>query len=1444
MKYKLHLLASAFLLSFTHLLSAQSLIQWQWQQLTNVTYTDIEYKDNFLYAVGNFTDSAVTIGSNTYVNAGGSDIIICKMDTLGTIIWSQHFGSSNNESLKSICIDNNDNVLAVGAMQNSLAVGSNNLTSVGGKDMLLIKCSSSGAVLLAKNVGTVGDDEARDVTTDYLNDIYVVGSKATNNMVFAGTNNIYTNAILKYSSSGNEVHMRYMKQGNTSSAATGGTELIKYSPYDSTIIICGEFITGSNTNSYYSLSHSSNISISIAEYPSPSWGALNRAYFCKTSLSGNVQYLYEVGDSYLIDVQDFTVNPQNGDFYFTQWSHYPLSQINVSTWNKSNPTLSTFSVLPISLSNNAPLNPSDGNPIKINYQNNMLYGLHYQVNLFPSSSCTDYYSVKFDLSNSTSEFKNLNYGQVYTAGVGFNGAFCMGSKTTIAKSCSTCPVLGYTLNQAPDVSICANASVNIGLPQCYYALGGTPPYTFSWQPAIGLSSTTSPLTSVNGLTSTTTYTLTVTDASMNVLFDTVTVNVIPNPTITYSFSPSAPFCVGDTVNITYSGAQNYHLNPWNGTQYLSNPHTVVVHADTVFELAGSLNGCTSWIRPQLLTFQTNIQASKVVFCEGDSIQIKAMPGTSFSWQPGASTGDSIWVYPTANTTYTVTATHANGCTATSTIDLFSSSSLSSTASPSTLCLGNSVSLTASGQGYNLGSNTVPTGYCTPTCYGTFNGAVAISGFKLEQLYNYNTNYANIYTDYSGLTIPTVMAGSSYTIGVNSSNDDGMKIGIWIDYNQDGSFNGSNEFLGQTLIYPPAISGSIPLTINTNALPGLTKMRILTGGNSNIQSTSSCNYNGYGEYEDYVIRIGKLENLYGFTWTGGTTPISGPLVNATPNAVGNQLYGVSVNDFNGCSVSNTVTVNALNVDTVYLTENVCSNLLPFVWNGQSLNTSGTYDYLSTNTNGCDSLTILTLNVLPSNPPITTNVTACDSFTWPANGVTYTLSGTYTATVLNPFGCSQTDTLILTINTSTSNTSAVSDCLNYTWLCNNNTYTQSGTYTCTSTNASGCTHTETLLLTLGVGNNSTQNITTCVSYTWSCNGISYTQSGNYTCINGCDTTTLNLIINPLPMVTAPPVSYCSGSVVLGGTPAGGTWNLPNPYTGNATSYTYYYTDVNGCSGSATGTISQQQAMVSNIQLSNITGVSATANWTGNASWYEIRYKAVSASNWNPTSTSSATNKTLIGLLPNTNYTVQVRGFCTGSTPGPWVGTSFFTNNGCGTPSGLSVSNVTATTTKLNWVTVAGASYYKVRHRKVGTTSWINGTTTPNFKTIGALLPTTNYEFQVQAVCGSSLTAWSASQTWTTAVLREEVPLENTNSSEIKVYPTITSDNIHIEIPVENTSMLIVKVSDLSGRILKQFSENTDAGLHHVNLDLSELAQGIYVLEILNGNEKSYITRVIKK
>ena len=57
-----------------------------------------------------------------------------------------------------------------------------------------------------------------------------------------------------------------------------------------------------------------------------------------------------------------------------------------------------------------------------------------------------------------------------------------------------------------------------------------------------------------------------------------------------------------------------------------------------------------------------------------------------------------------------------------------------------------------------------------------------------------------------------------------------------------------------------------------------------------------------------------------------------------------------------------------------------------------------------------------------------------------------------------GCTLTETLVLTINSSTTSSATISSCDSYTW--NNITYTSSGVYTFATTNAIGCDSTATL------------------------------------------------------------------------------------------------------------------------------------------------------------------------------------------------------------------------------------------------------------------------------------------------------------------------------------------------------------------------------------------------
>ena len=106
-----------------------------------------------------------------------------------------------------------------------------------------------------------------------------------------------------------------------------------------------------------------------------------------------------------------------------------------------------------------------------------------------------------------------------------------------------------------------------------------------------------------------------------------------------------------------------------------------------------------------------------------------------------------------------------------------------------------------------------------------------------------------------------------------------------------------------------------------------------------------------------------------------------------------------------------------------------------------------------------------------------------------------------------GC-QTSILNLTIKSTSSGSSSASACDSYTWQ--GTVYTSSGAYTKTLTNAAGCDSTATLNLTITPSTQSAQSESACVSYTWGVNGQTYTQSGTYSSVSGCQTSILNLTI----------------------------------------------------------------------------------------------------------------------------------------------------------------------------------------------------------------------------------------------------------------------------------------------------------------------------------------------
>lgn len=232
----------------------------------------------------------------------------------------------------------------------------------------------------------------------------------------------------------------------------------------------------------------------------------------------------------------------------------------------------------------------------------------------------------------------------------------------------------------------------------------------------------------------------------------------------------------------------------------------------------------------------------------------------------------------------------------------------------------------------------------------------------------------------------------------------------------------------------------------------------------------------------------------YTWTtNGTTYTS------------SGMYTEFLSSSTGCDSTITLDLTISNVTSSTQTETACSS---YTWplNGTTYTAPGQYIETVTGQNGCDS--VVTLDLTLTQPTSGTEIVSnCGSYTWAADGNTYANSGQYTTILTNSAGCDSTVTLDLTVlQASIPVTETVSICDSFTWAANGTTYTNSGIYSEMLVNAVGCDSSVTLDLTILPSYSATETINSCGNYVWPVDGQTYTTSGNYsasyTTVAGCD------------------------------------------------------------------------------------------------------------------------------------------------------------------------------------------------------------------------------------------------------------------------------------------------------------------------------------------------------
>jgi uncharacterized repeat protein (TIGR01451 family) len=514
----------------------------------------------------------------------------------------------------------------------------------------------------------------------------------------------------------------------------------------------------------------------------------------------------------------------------------------------------------------------------------------------------------------------------------------------------------------------------------------------------------------SNVTTSGTYTVTVTDANGCQAIDThtITINASPAPVITATGPLS--FCDGGSVTLNAPLSASYNWS--NG----ATSQSITVNASGTFTVTVTDgNGCSGTSAPVTVTeFAPSVVAITGPANACGSASLSATAGfVSYAWSNGANTATTT---VTTSGTYVVTATDANGCTATASHSISITSAPPVVISgPSTTCSATPVVLDA-GSGYasyawNTGATTQSISVTTSGTYTvTVTDGNGCTGSASKSVTVTPTPTATITAD--GPT--TFCAGDDVTLTASPGQSYAWSNGATtqsITVTSGGTFTVTVSDNGCS-----ATSAPVTVTVNPAAVVNIT-------GPSTTCSAAPATLDAGAGFTSYAWNTGATTQTISVT-TSGT-------------------YSVTVTNASGCSATDTHFISVNTTPTATITASgpttfcsggsvtlTASPAATYAWsNGATtqsitVTTSGTFTVTTTD-GACNATSApVTVTVHPSpTATMTAPSSANANATGLAASVTQTAGATYNWTVTNGTLVSGQGTDAITFNAGTSGITSV-------------------------------------------------------------------------------------------------------------------------------------------------------------------------------------------------------------------------------------------------------------------------------------------------------------------------------------------------------------------------------------------------------------------------------------